>query len=117
MRAGESGGTASPAQDISFDSAPDVSPGLESRCAGFDGGHPPLNLGGPLGFGIRVGRSVQAGEQFGGQLGPGMFVQTQGVGQNRGSWLGHDEPIVRLDRPPNKRLRPTAFGVIMGHRG
>jgi hypothetical protein len=46
-----------------------------------------------------------------------MFVQTQGVGQNRGSWLGHDEPIVRLDRPPNKRLRPTAFGVIMGHRG
>jgi hypothetical protein len=43
-----------------------------------------------------------------------MLVEAQGVGQDYGSYLGHDDPILRLDRPPNKRLRPTARRRIMG---
>ena len=99
MRGSESGGTALPAEDISFDATPHVAPGLQRRRAGFDGGHPPLYLGSPLGFGIRVGRSVQAGEQFGGQLGPSMLVETKGVGQDCGGYRRHDEPILRRDQP------------------
>jgi hypothetical protein len=117
MRASESGGTASPAEDISFDAAPDIIPGLERRRASFDGGHSPLYLSRPLGLGIWVGRSVRAGAQFGGQLGPSMLVETQGIGQDSGCSLSHDNPILRLDRPPAKRLQPTAPGAIMRRRG
>ncbi len=47
-------------------------------------------LGGPLGLGIRIGGSVQAGEQFGGQFGPSVLVESQGIGQESGCGLGHD---------------------------
>ena len=63
-----------------------------------------LDLGGPLGFGIRVGRSVQASEQFGGQLGPSMLVEAQGVGQDYGSYPGHDDPILTLGPTAHQAL-------------
>ncbi len=114
MRANGSGGTASPAEDVSLDAATDLIPGLENGRARLDGRHSPLYLGGPLGLGIRVGRSVEAGEQFGGQFGPSVFVE--GIGQHRGCSLGHHKPILRLDTPPNKRLQPTAAGARMSRR-
>ena len=90
MRASGSGSAASPAEDVSFDAAPDFVPGLESGRTSLDRGHPPFDLGGPLGFGIRIGGTVQAGEQFGGQFGPSVLVESQGIGQESGCGLGHD---------------------------
>lgn len=44
----------------------------------------------------------ETGEKFGGQLGSRVFVEAQGVGQHGSRTLGHDKPILRLDRPPNE---------------
>ena len=104
MRASVSGGVASPAEDISFDAAPDLIPRLESSRTGFDGGHSPLDLDGPLGLGIWIDRPVQTCDQFGGQFGPSMLVETQGVGQHGCCSVIHDKSILRLDRPPTKRV-------------
>jgi hypothetical protein len=98
---------ASPAEEISFDAASDLSPRFKSRCPGFDGRDTLLNLGGPLARGICIGGTVQTREEFGGQLSASLVVEAQGFGQDGGDCLGHDEFILRFNRPPNKRLHPT----------
>ena len=92
-------------------------PWLQDGCAILDGRHAPLNLGGPLAPGIGIGRAVQTGEQFDSEFSASILVEAQGVGQDSGNRLGHDEAILRLDGPPNKRLQPTAAGAKMSFRG
>jgi hypothetical protein len=91
-------------------------PGFQLDDAGFDRRHAPFNFNGPGRFGVGIRWAIQAGEQLGGQFGPGVNIKAQGVGEDSLNGLRHSK-ILRLDSPPNKRLQPTEADATMSRRG
>ena len=78
----------SPLEHVSFDAAPDVTPGLEHGHTRLDRCHAALDLRGAQGFGVGIGGAVEAGEQLGSQFGSGVLVQPQGLGQDvAAAWI------------------------------
>jgi len=59
------------------------------RCSRLDGCDPTLDLGCPCRLCIGVSRAVEASQNLGGELSPGVYIQAQGLCQNRFSRLGH----------------------------
>jgi hypothetical protein len=107
---------ASPTQDVAFDSPPDLVPGLEGDVPSLDRCDATLDLVIPCLPGIRIGRSIQACEQFGREFSPSIVIEPERIRQDRCHRLRHTL-ILRPDPPANKRLQPTAAGGIMGRRG
>jgi len=98
----------SPAEDVSLDATLNLVPRLQNGRAGLDRGDAAFDLLSPLGPGVWVGWSVETGQEFSGEFGACPFIEAECFSQNRGGCVSHNEPILRLHRPPNKRLQPTA---------
>ena len=80
---------ASPPENVLFDAALGVFPGLKRHRPRLNGIDAPFDLGSPGGFAIGVRRTVKAREKFRRQFGAGLGRQAKGVGQKRFGSLGH----------------------------
>jgi hypothetical protein len=107
---------ASPTQDIAFDSAPHLVPGLEGDAPSLDRRDATLDLVIPCSPGIRVDGPIQACEQFGCEFCASIVIEPKSIRQDRCHRLRH-RLILRPGSPANKRLQPTAAGGIMSRRG
>jgi hypothetical protein len=88
-------------------------PGFKLNCSGFYGSDAMLNLDIPCRFGIGVCRTVQAGQEFRGKLGAGLWFQAQGVGEHR--LVGSEHALIlRLALSANKQLWFVAVVELVG---
>src|SRR3989441_6917123 len=102
----------SPTEDLFFDPTLDVFPGLQLHGPGLDRGDASFDFNFPRRFGIGVGRTIQARQQFRGKFGSGIEIKPQGIGEHSFNGLGH-APILRFASPPNKRLQPADHWRMM----
>jgi hypothetical protein len=107
---------ASPAEDVAFDASSHVVPRLERDAPGLDGLDTSLDLSVPSRCGIRLRGTVQACQEFSGELGTGVVIEPESLGQHRAGRLRH-RSILRLGAPANNRLLPAALGAMMKRRG
>ena len=56
--------------------------GLQRGGAGIDGRHPADYLDRPRRFGIGIRKAIETGKEFRGNVGSGVRVESQGVGQH-----------------------------------
>ena len=80
---------ASPPENVFLDAALDVLPRFERDGAGVDGVDSSLNLGGPCRFGVGICRTIQARQQFCGQLSSDLWAQSKRVGEESFGCFGH----------------------------
>jgi hypothetical protein len=64
-------------------------PGFQLNGAGLDCGDASFDFSGPGSFGVRIRRTIKAGQQFGSQFGPGVNVKAQGVSEDSLNGLCH----------------------------
>ncbi len=80
---------ASPTEDLFFNPALHVLPGLERDRSRLDRGDAPFDLDRPRRFGSRVGRAIKARQKFGNNFGTSIEIEAQGIGKNGFGGLGH----------------------------
>jgi hypothetical protein len=90
-------------QDVILDTALDLVPGFERFGTRFERSYATFDLHRPGVLGIRVRRTVEAGQQFGWNLGACFHVKSESVGKDCFSGLGH-VPILRFGVSSNKRV-------------
>jgi hypothetical protein len=98
---------ASPPENVSLDAALDVLPRFERDGPGFDGIDATLNLSGPCRFGVWICRTIEACQQFRGQLGADFRAQAKSVSEEGFGCLGHGFDLTS-GYAANTRLEPAA---------